>query len=154
MNSNITITCGNTTCVANNGFCYEYSAVNQTCICFNQFATYPTNNNIMCNYARKKRLTVFLLELIISFGSGHFYAGNYDMAVPKLFFWFVTYCLCIMLRIAMKSNEDNNTTKLIISLVLFMFCTGMIAWQLGDIILYGTGYYKDGNGIDFLPWNG
>ena len=146
------IPCGDFTCTYNQGICVQ-STINSTCICIIHLQSYPSNNTIQCDYPRKKQLTAFLLELFLTYGAGHFYTGNIQFAVPKLFFWVVSYCLFIVLRIVSKSNEDNNTTSLIIMLLACMFCVGMLTWQIADVVLYGLNKYSDGNGIELQPWS-
>ena len=145
------INCGNYTCASENGLCVK-NGTDFICVCSEMYDSFPINDTIKCNYKRKKQSVAFFLETFLSYGAGHFYAENYQFAVPKLFFWLICYCLFIFLRVVTKSNEENNTTALIISLLACLFLTGMLAWQIADIIMYGTNFYQDGNGIALLSW--
>jgi hypothetical protein len=148
---NTDIICGNYTCVYGNGLCIK-NGTESICICSEFYDSYPINQTLKCNYKRKKQYVAFLLETLVTYGAGHFYTGNYQLAVPKLFFWVISYCLFIFLRVVTKSNEESNTTALIISLLACLFLTGMLGWQLTDVIIYGMNLYMDGNGIGLLPW--
>jgi hypothetical protein len=143
------IQCGNFSCIENQGYCFsDVGSTNSTCVCEENYATYPQNETLMCNYEKKSHVKALILELFIPYGAGHFYTKNYQFAVPKMFFFIVGYCLFIVLRTIYKSAEDNNTTGLVISLIAMVFCTGMVSWQLADLVMYGLSFYKDGNGIE------
>ncbi|MFN9944930.1 MAG: hypothetical protein ACK56I_36230, partial [bacterium] len=105
-------------------------------LCYDLYATFPKNSTFKCNYTRKKQLTAFLLETFLTYGAGHYYIEVYEMAVPKTLYWIFCYCLFIVLRVILKSNEEANTTGLIMTLLSFMFLIGMLAWQVTDMILY------------------
>jgi hypothetical protein len=143
--------CGNFTCVHGRGKCFK-NGTEYDCVCNEFFATFPENNTLKCNYERKKQSVAFILETLVTYGAGHFYCENYQFAVPKMFFWILSYCLFIFLRNIIKSGEEQNTTVFIISLVACLFLTIMFAWQLADMVLYGLNIYMDGNNIELLPW--
>jgi hypothetical protein len=145
------IFCGNSTCPINQGTCIKFNNVEE-CICDNSYTTYPHDNHTRCNYARKSRLTAFLLETILTYGIGHFYAGNYYFAVPKFFFWCFSYCLFIFLRMIIRNNEYNNNTSRWIVASAYIFLILMVIWYVSDSVLYALGVYKDGHGIDLIPW--
>jgi len=156
------ITCGDYTCLNLNSTCLvdNINKENKTCICSDQFATFPQNSLIQCNYQRKSQMTAFLLEFFITFGAGHFYVEFYQFAVPKMFFWIIGLFLFIAYRIISKQNntdeddEDNaDTTNLILALISCIFCYGMLVWQIADVILFGVNYYTDGNLIGLHAWN-
>jgi hypothetical protein len=147
------INCGNYLCSYGKGECYNNNT-NLLCICKDQFSTLPNSNSTtLCDYKRKKQAIAFILESIVTYGAGHFYCENYQFAVPKLFFWVISYCLFIFLKNVAKSGEQQNTTVFVVSLIACLFLTVMFAWQLADMIMYGMNLYKDGNGIELLSWN-
>jgi hypothetical protein len=145
------VPCGNFTCTKDQGICM-YRTENTTCDCFPDFSTYPIDNENKCNYMRKKQYVAFLLELCLTYGAGHLYTENYQLAVPKLFFWIVSYCLFIVLRMIIKSNEDSTAASLIVALTSYLFCACMICWQIADLALFGMNIYTDGNGEKLIPW--
>lgn len=145
------IPCGNNICARDQGICI-YKAENITCSCIPEFATYPSDSNLQCNYIKKKQYVAFLLELCITYGAGHFYTENYQLAVPKLFFWLLSYCLFIVLRMIIKSNEDSTAASMIVALTSYLFCACMICWHLTDVVLFGLNIYKDGYGFELSHW--
>ncbi len=149
--SQLSIPCGNITCVKDQGICI-YRAENTTCDCLPEFSTFPIDSPAKCNYMRKKQYIAFLLELCITYGAGHFYTENYQLAVPKLFFWIVSYCLFIVLRMIIKSNEDSTAASLIVALTSYLFCACMLCWQIADLALFGLNIYTDGKGQELIPW--
>jgi hypothetical protein len=151
VNSQIEVPCGNSTCTANNGICITVNNIPE-CVCNEGVITFPPEYPAKCNYTLKYRLTAFLLELFLTYGIGHFYAGNYYLAVPKMFFFCFSYCLFVFLRMVVRNNEyDNNTSQWIV-VMAYVFCILMLGWYIADLVLYGLGIYKDGNGVDLVPW--
>lgn len=144
------IPCGERFCSIGQGDCI--SMRNTTCICQPKYATYPEDNTLMCAYQKKSQLIYFILEVLVTFGVGHFYVSNFQMAVPKLLFWIIGYCFFVVLRIVNKKREENNTTTLIIALIGCIFCCGMLVWQIVDLIMIALGNYSDGNGVELLSW--
>ena len=144
------IQCGNLKCAKNQGTCQEINN-DYLCICDEHYATYPFNNDIVCNYERKKQLNAFLLEFFVTYGAGHFYTENYKYAIPKLLVFVFLYCLFIVLRIISKAKEENKTANLLICIFAAVCFVGMITWQLIDVFKYGYNKYKDGNGIELFP---
>jgi hypothetical protein len=148
---NNTTPCGNYTCVIDQGKCI-LNGTDYFCLCSEYFDSYPQNGTLQCNYRKKKQYIAFFLETFLTYGAGHFYCENYQVAVPKLVYFVFCYCLFIYLRMLMKSKEDNNTAALIIALLACLFLTIMLAWQLADIILYALNSYPDGYNISLYPW--
>jgi hypothetical protein len=147
----IDVPCGNASCPTDQGVCINIDN-GQECICDNKFTTYPPESDRKCNYTKKSRLTAFLLELFLTYGIGHFYAGQYYLAVPKFFFFCFNYCLFVYLRMVVRNNEYNNNTSKLIVFMAYVFLILMVGWQIADLVLYGRGIYRDGNGIDLIPW--
>jgi hypothetical protein len=137
-------------CSNKGGTCNEYNN-NFYCTCSEKYATYPDDNEILCNYERKRQLKAFLLELFLTYGAGHFYVKNYKYAIPKLIVFIFLYCLFIFLRIVTKAKEENKTANLIICINAIICFIGMITWQLIDVFKFGYNKYKDGNGIELYP---
>ena len=155
-------------CDSAHGSCNIFNA---TCLCNPLYDTYPEDGITLCNYLRKDQLTALLLELLITFGAGHYYLGKYPIAVLKTIVWLVGLSLFIALRVYNKDNtsdeddtddtddnEDEDTgvenlssNTLMISLFGCMFCGIIIVWQLIDIILFAINSYTDVNGIIMVP---
>jgi hypothetical protein len=123
-----------------------------TCLCDDPYDTYPENNQTMCNYTKKSQLIAFFLELIVTFGAGHFYTLNLKYAIPKVLFWFMGYFFFITLRVINKKKEENHPTTLLVALGGLISCCGMVIWQLVDIFMFALNKYSDGHGIDLKEW--
>ena len=112
---------------------FEYFKENNTeedrlphCQCNMGYSSYDitdlkTDNNILCCYEQKGQMTAFLLEMLIGFGVGHFYIGNYLFGIIKLIvqiflcvlFWCVTYFACNREHsFQTNPNEINNNENL------------------------------------------
>lgn len=151
------INCGEQKCVASQGVCQEAKSVDfqqkkQECWCFPEYATLENQNKTACNYQRKSQLSAFLLELILSNGAGHFYLGNFYMAIPKLLLWVFSYYFFIILRIVCKGNDENNKLTFFLAMLALIFCLGMLTWQIFDIVFFALNKYTDKNGISLKPW--
>lgn len=145
--------CGDIKYVTNHGIC-KFTKNNEPFVeCKKEYTTYPENYNEKCNYKRKRQIKAFLLELFVTYGSGHFYTENYKYAIPKLIVFVGLYCLFIALRIVSKAKEENKKANLAISISAAVCFIGMLIWQLLDVIKYGINSYKDGNGVELLSMN-
>lgn len=125
------------------GECNEKGKV----ICYSKYTTYPEDSEVKCNYERKRQIKALLLELLVTYGAGHFYMENYKYAIPKLIVFIFLYYLFIVLRVVSKAREENKTVNLSISISAIVCFLGMIAWQIVDVIKFAKDDYKDGNGI-------
>ena len=135
------------------GQCTKYDDENKYfCNCKDGYTTYPSNNEMGCNYEQKRQLKAFLLEFFLSYGSGNFYIHNYKLAVPKLVVFIFFYCLFIVLRIITKAKEENKLANLIICISAGIVLVGMLTWQIIDLVKFGKNQYKDGNGVELKPW--
>jgi hypothetical protein len=151
INCQLPVPCGNSTCPSGQGTCITSNTISE-CVCNIAYTTYPEDSEVSCNYARKSRLTAFLLEGFLTYGIGHFYAGNYHYAIPKFFFFCFSYCLFVFLRMVVRNNEYNNNTSRPVVVSAYVFLILMIIWYISDIVLYALGIYKDGHGVDLIPW--
>lgn len=134
--------CNGVLFIKSNGNC-----INDQIICNKKYDTYPKDNEIKCNYERKRQIKALLLELLVTYGAGHFYMENYKYAIPKLVVFVFLYCLFIVLRIFSKAKEENKKTNLAISLSAIICFIGMIAWQVIDVVKFARADYKDGNDV-------
>jgi len=150
------ISCGKSKCIVSQGYCQESkNDINQivrSCVCFEEYSTISNPFNYECNYIKRSQLKAFLLELILSNGVGHFYLGNYYLAIPKLIIWVFSYYFFIFLRITCKAAEENKRINFFIASLSLFFCIGMLTWQIIDVVLFALNKYKDSYGIDLLSW--
>lgn len=151
-NNNFGFKCEDSICAYNQSKC-DRNQTKAECVCLEGYKTIPLNNTVKCNYPLKKQLTAFLLESVFTYGIGHYYTENYAMAVPKMFFWFISYCLFIFLRNILRTNENQEKGAFLVTFLAAIFLLLMFSWQITDMVLYALNYYPDGNGIPLLPWN-
>ena len=85
-----------------------------------------------CKYKMKKQWVFFLLELLLPFGIGHFYAKRIIYGLCKL----CTFVFIILF-------------DFIFNIFMYVLYFGYIGWEISDIILIGINYFKDGKGIKF-----
>ena len=125
------------------------------CICDFGFTTFPLDSIPQCNYKQKKQLVAFLLELFIGFGGGHFYTERYVEASLKLVsFLFGIYIICLFPLSAKCVSDkcDSDVLVIFVSCFYYLCAIGLATWFIYDLVMFGSNTYKDGNGIDLLPW--
>jgi hypothetical protein len=166
------LNCTEYTCDDKRAICIGFQ--NATCLCSNQYDTFPEDNLEMCNYVKKSQLTAFLLETFVTFGIGHFYSERYVNAVFKCIVWIIGIILLICLRYHNKDNigeseadddqelqqsdkenekdnvENLNSNTLIISLLGCFVTVIIIVWLITDIVMFGLNLYLDGNGVELV----
>lgn len=147
---NITIeVCNKLSCPETRGVCTK----NGICTCFKPFKTIGKQEygEFECNYEQKSQMIAFLLEFIISFGVGHMYLGNTYIAIGKMIFcFFAGYFLCFYPHFSTSVKSFN-----LISMIPYfqtLFVISFCIFQIVDAILFGTGYYKDANGVEMMKW--
>ena len=103
-----------------------------------------------CNYKQKYQINAFLLELFPGFGVGHFYARRIGDGIAKLLasigllFFVLIYPLLI--RCCSKCGSFTVGLLFLISVILF------IIYVIIDVAMFATNKFKDGNGIDLVPY--
>lgn len=145
------IECDDNNCSLNNGVCIDFN----TCSCkkgyvhnydnnkkFNETIQNSNDSNIrFCEYKMKSTITAFILELIIPLGIGHFYSGNYLMAVFK---FLLTICICLLCSLALVNKEDSKI-RIFITIIIIVSTLGFFAWHIYDLYSYITNKYTDYN---------
>lgn len=122
------------------------------CNCQPEYETHPRDSTDQCNYQRKKQWISFILETVVAFGAGHFYAGNYARAVPKLIVWIIAWTLFGLMRVISVKREIEDPLALVYALWSFIFCSIIIVWYIADVVMIGLNRYRDGNGIEMIYW--
>jgi hypothetical protein len=144
------LSCDDYPCPEARGICN----IENTCSCFRGYMTntnFAKYGSYQCNYQKKSQMVAFLLEFILSFGSGHFYLGNYVMGISKFFFCAASMFLFCFLPYLTAQHKTMNINKLVPyfqCLTIILFCI----WQIIDSILFGMNYYNDSNGIKPSDW--
>ena len=106
------------------------------CFCFEGYIS-SFESSKFCDYAQKDRTLYFLLEFVISFGIGHFYAGNYIYGILKLL------CYAALLGVYfVKYKNKKGIDAARIRLFLWVIFT---IWQFIDGYCIFKGIYTDGN---------
>jgi hypothetical protein len=141
--------CNRQNCPTTQGFCNK----DNVCQCYEGYTTVddPRYGKYKCNYPLKQQMTAFLLEFILGFGVGHFYLGNYEIGIPKMFFSFLTsffVCFFPIFSLAIKSVK----LKRMVPYLQFIFGLVYGAWQIIDGVLIGINYYRDANGFKMQEW--
>lgn len=153
--------CQNYICESEKAHCTGF--LNATCLCNKEYATFPQDQPLMCNYTRKLQLKALLLELFLSFGAGFYYLERYERAIPKSIICLVCLLMFILFRVFNKNdvieNDDGDKNiddkdrdveniephTLLVALFGCFFCMIVITWQTIDIILFGLNHYFDNN---------
>ena len=91
----------------------------------------------LCDYQQKRQIGIFLLEIILNFGIGHLYAGNYIFAVIKIICYNVLFGLYFF-----KYMKTKGISAVRIKLFIWVFVT---IWQTPDGLCIFRGIFTDGN---------
>lgn len=123
------------------GVCLNETA----CLCLpdyaNVFIKEESLQQIRCSYKKKKLIIAGLLELFLPLSLGHFYVQQVRIGLIKLVYNLFVYSLCCVLFV--KSNEVKQSS---IFICLILSCL-IPVWNVTDMFLFFTGYYKDGYGV-------
>ena len=134
--------CDEKTCTPGKAICLD----SNTCVCNIGYLDIPqfrNKNNDYCTYELKKRSTAFLLELLIPFGFGHMYVGNYFLGVLK----FCLYLIIPLIFLLLVNSKYNICSKFVVELFEFFWYVLIGLGFLIDVSFYATGVYRDANGI-------
>ena len=107
------------------------------CFCFEGY-TSSFEGSTFCNYAQKDRTLYFLLEFVLSFGIGHFYAGNYIYGILKLLCYAALFGIYLV-KFKNKKGIDAARIRLFLWVIFSI-------WQFIDGYCIFKGIYTDGNG--------
>ncbi len=104
---------------------------------------------IKCCYKMKSKLTAILLELFASFGVGHFYIGQkinglIKMSIVLTILGIIIGSLILSCFTDDISKKNTGRFKYMIIFSVIIYCM----LQFGDIIMFGTGFYKDGGTME------
>ena len=121
------------------------------CLCEENYRTVNNNqiqnNGIFCNYRLKSRYTAFLLEFFFPFGLGHFYAGKTYLSAIKLGLFILLVCGCCGV-ICLNAKRQITFCSVVTCLIVVLSLLGIVVMEIFDLVSYGFGLYKDGNGIE------
>lgn len=161
--SNIPINCTNTNYLSPEcgykGICLP----NGACKCDENYATFPRNHPVQCNYEKKKTSTMFWLSLLVGHisGAGYWYVGYEDMAIAQIiisFFALIAYVFFSSFRsLRGKMKEKNIPSELKTPLIVWGCCGcifGIIAISLWVTSIISTLLYKytDENDVVLSDW--
>ena len=148
---------------SNSGQC---STDKEECLCFEGYQTMFENledyfsNKPRCNYKVKKQLEAFILALFFSFGSLHFYLGNYIIGYIQLFlflfilFFNVAMIINLSIKHLKKLSPIEYRSSLSNSLFICFFASIAFFWYIFDVFMVLFNIYKDDRNIDlqtFFP---
>lgn len=135
--------CNKINCPQDRGVCTR----DNKCVCIGDYITSinlkEKYGNYQCNYPQANQSKVFILEFLLSFGAGHFYLGNFPIAIIKFIF-----CLCtaILLSISPCLAYNQIKHKTYDNILMGMGFIWII-WQIIDGTLIAMNYYVDRNGV-------
>ena len=143
-------------CPKDNGTCK-----NNICICFEEFYSlkhklHPKNDKIFCEYRKMSRFGPLILEFFLP-TLGHFYAGKINLFIAKLFFIIfplIGHCCGLTEN---RQNSDGTAKSLstcnwILLILLIISAVILPFFHIIDLICYSFGFYRDGNGVPFIPF--
>jgi hypothetical protein len=149
------ITCsGNGNCT--NSTNLDSNNITLLCDCEPGYTTLQNATDTLCGYKQKKQKTAFLLELLLGFGAGHFYAERYTFAGLKLAaFVYGVLIICLFPLTAKLVSEKCDSDLVVIAFSCFFYvcALGLAFWYIWDMVMFGLNKYEDGNGIPLMPWN-
>ena len=138
--------CNEGNCPTTRGMCS-----NNKCICNENYITTDNkvleNNGIFCNYELKSRFIAFLLEFFFPFGVGHFYSGKIYLAIIKLGLFAIMICSCCCVLCCVVGKEAGSLS-LVVCIIIVLSIIVLVVMEICDLIGYGLGIYKDGNGYE------
>lgn len=135
--------CNKSNCPRGQGVC----AIDNKCLCVGDYMThtdFEKFGNTQCNYLKRNQAKVFIMEFIFGFGAGHFYLGNYILALIKFCY---TFCTVVIVSIY-PCLQTNKKVVGVYKYVMGFFAIGYIIWQCIDGYLIAKSIYKDSNGIE------
>lgn len=140
--------CGNRMCNVDS-FC----TFDSRCVCPYGFSTNAQSSQGECCYEQKKQMWAFFLELMLFFGAGHFYIGQYSIAVPKLlvFLLLIIANLAVMPHLVFK-RKIRKKWQIIQGVFFILLLLVFLIWQILDIYFFAKNSYKDKNKMDLLHW--
>ena len=133
------------------------SSQGDECICIDGYQTHFVNfsdyisNKPRCNYKSKKQLYALIAAMFISFGSLHFYLGNYIIGYIQLgVFLIIILCNTVLIsKLSIKHlkklnrSEIKNSFSLIIIMILLSLV--FLFWFVFDLLMVFFNVYKDKN---------
>lgn len=116
---------------------------------------YDILNSNGCNYNQKYQIYAFVYELFPGFGIGHLYANRIKHGAIKLISCILILVFVLLYPILIKifkSKYNNHTLCFILAICFLCSCIGISFIIMYDIIMFGSNNFKDGNGIDLIPF--
>jgi len=172
---------------SDNGKCfydiYHYLKSNKTdpfqnCVCVDGYTNLSSNDEVKCCYEQYSQFIAFLLEVLVGFGLGHFYIGNYQFGYLKLISYLIFCCSSYTIaccfcnkdeNYSLEGPEDEEITKFyenhgikieyqyslklkIFNLFMIFSACIVLIWHLVDGLLFGLNYFNDSNRIQLKGW--
>jgi hypothetical protein len=141
---------------SNHGICNNDQ---DDCICFGGYISYFEDGNYYtdkarCNYKQRNQIYALALSLFVTFGSMHFYLGNYIIGYIQmiLFAVILTYNIIAIYYLSVKHMRPLTPIQLKQSLCVGMFiifsCFLFLMWYLFDTFMIIFGIYRDENNVE------
>ena len=139
--------CNKANCPKSRGICTR----DNKCVCLGDYTTIKEmEGNYQCNYQQTNQSKVFILEFLLGLGAGHFYLGNYTLAICKFLFAFITVILTAINPCLQYNQMKNKSFLYLVNIMGLVY----VFWQILDGILILFNFYTDSNGIPMKnSWN-
>jgi hypothetical protein len=140
----------------NNGRCNDNST---DCDCFEGYTTYFEDkliffsNATRCNYPVKSQLYALAFGLFVSFGSVHFYLGNYIVGYVQMAIFLIVFSVNMILIVKLSFKHLKSVTMdqykqslksfLIMAMLIFIF----LFWYMFDLFMIIFNIYRDENNV-------
>ena len=109
---------------------------------------------------------MFFLELFLTCGIGHLYAGRIVPGIIKFIFALLFCVIYCALKYYLHSDEktdifsaandnpdsDSADTEKYLGFLFCVICCGLFFWQIVDLVILGLNNYKDGNGVPMMAF--
>jgi hypothetical protein len=148
----------NSTCNAETCGEPNYCISSKVCRCVDDYITYSPvqNQEIFCNYKRKRQLTALLLEIIFPIGFGHFYSGRMLCGLIKLILYMLvgSYGLGVFYHgvPSLTTLSKTSLEKVVHTTLACSLICGISVWHIFDIYMLFENRYYDGNGISLVTF--
>ena len=144
------IKCGpNISCESDGGTCVYFENVKETCICNEDYQTFPDDNTTLCSYQKKSKVLSVLLETFVPLGAGHYYAENYVTGVFKSICMCLSCLFCFLVKYYTKHFDKNDNRTMFFSIVSCTWCLFLVVWYVVDVCFFALDIYTDGNNMQF-----
>lgn len=124
------------------------------CQCLQGYITVQSqNDHTLCNYAQKKQVIAFMLEMFGLIGFGFIYIGYYFRGLMKIFVFFMIIVYGTQFIIVFLREKSDTQAAYFFKLALSCCCICLpIFWHFLDLVNFAFNSFNDTNGIPLESW--